>query len=348
MWNAAALLLFALAAIASAACGGAADSAPGPTAVVTRAVVPALAAGDRVPSVTPTPATQAPRAWPITIAAVGDIMVGRSVAASITAADPAAPFAGVHEPLMAADVAMGNLECAISDRGAPVQKAYTFRAPPLAARGLALAGFDVLGLANNHALDYGADALADTIALLAAEEVATAGAGPALDAALAPAVVEVRGLRIAVLAFADVPSEAGYDMTAWAATATTAGIAWADAETVERAVTRAAASADAVIVMLHFGAEYAVQPSDAQRDLARLAIDSGAVLVVGHHPHVLQEVEEYGGGLIAYSLGNFVFDGFEGAANNTAILSLELDETGVVSWRLIPATIGWDGLPVLD
>jgi poly-gamma-glutamate synthesis protein (capsule biosynthesis protein) len=98
----------------------------------------------------------------------------------------------------------------------------------------------------------------------------------------------------------------------WEARAHRPGVAWADQNTVTSVVSQAALSADIVVVMLHFGLEYHADPSASQRELAHAAIAAGAALVVGSHPHLLQEVEEYGGGLIAYSLGNFVFDRFGG------------------------------------
>ncbi|MGB4863195.1 MAG: CapA family protein, partial [Tepidiformaceae bacterium] len=123
--------------------------------------------------------------------------------------------------------------------------------------------------------------------------------------------------------------------------------AWADTASVTNAVHTAAASADLVVVMLHFGIEYATEPNATQQRLAHAAIDAGATLVIGSHPHVLQEVEEYGGGLIAYSLGNFVFDGFDGSANETAILEVTLSASGVESWKLVPVDIVKNGLPRL-
>ena len=126
------------------------------------------------------------------------------------------------------------------------------------------------------------------------------------------------------------------------------GVAWATPENVTTAVAAAREAADIVVVAFHFGAEYAATPSQSQRDIARAAIDAGASLVIGSHPHVLQEVEEYGGGLIAYSLGNFVFDGFEGASNTSAILNVTLAPDGaILAWSLTPVQIGFDGLPTL-
>jgi poly-gamma-glutamate synthesis protein (capsule biosynthesis protein) len=272
-------------------------------------------------------------------------MLARGVAFAVTEDDPAGPFAFTRDILEAADVTVGNLECALSDRGEPEPKSYTFRGPPLAAEGLALAGFDAVALANNHALDYGPDALADTWSHLETAGIAHAGSGVDADSAAAPAFIEVRGVRVAVLSFADVPSEAGYWMRGWEAAEDEPGIAWADVEAVKAATRAAAAEADVVIVMFHFGAEGSTQPIAAQRELARAAVDSGADLVIGSHPHVLQEVEVYGAGLIAYSLGNFVFDGFEGLANESAILRVSFGPAGITGWDLVPVDIGYDGLP---
>ncbi len=150
------------------------------------------------------------------------------------------------------------------------------------------------------------------------------------------------------MSLVDAPAEGSFSRDGWEARTGRPGVAWADAGTVAAAVSDASAQADVVIVMLHFGNEYATTPTSKQRELAHAAIDAGALLVVGSHPHLLQEVEEYGGGLIAYSLGNFVFDGFEGDANTTAVLRVTLGATGVASWSLLPASIDWSGLPHLD
>ena len=331
------------------ACATSADSEPGLSgqpSSATEATPPpersASAAADS-PTSTPAPTT-------ITVAAVGDIMLDRSIGARLRSEGPGALFedARLAEMLAAADVAVANLESPISTRGAPVDKSYTFRAPPVAAEAVALAGFDGVALANNHALDYGPQALIETAALLARQGVRFAGGGSNADEALAAFVLERNGFRIAVVSLVDAPPEGTFNRANWEAKADRPGIAWADTETVTEAVTAAAADADIVIAMLHFGNEYASAPTASQRALSHGAIDAGALLVVGSHPHVLQEVEEYGGGLIAYSLGNFVFDGFEGEANNTAILQVTLAPGRVLEWGLVPATIDWTGRPTLD
>jgi len=213
---------------------------------------------------------------------------------------------------------------------------------------LALAGVDVVSLANNHALDFGFEALADTQQLLAERSIAFAGAGPNEAAARAPVIVERNGLRVAFLAYVDVPVETrtGFDTRQWIATADTPGVAWADAEHMAADVAAARARADVVIVLLHFGLEGRPQITAAQRAQAHAAIDAGAALVLGAHPHVLQPVEQYRGGLIAYSLGNFVFEGFTFPENYSAIFTATLTREGVGEYGWIPVVVE-AGLPRL-
>lgn len=313
----------------------------GEAGVVVRVVTPTATAPDAPATPSPAPApSPTPEPGRVTIAAVGDVMLARSLAWRMEADGPGVPFEHVREVLRAADLAVVNLEMAISERGAAEAKTYTFRAGPDAADALVDGGIDVAGLANNHALDFGADALLDTIAYLDEHGIAHAGAGPDMDSARSPAVVDRGGLRIAFLSYTDIPG------AHWAATDERPGIAWLDLDHVREDIAAARNDAGHVVVLYHFGIEGSTAVSERQREQGRAAIDAGATLVLGSHPHVLQEVEEYGGGLIAYSLGNFVFDGFEGAANETAILRVELDQDGIVSWELVPAEIV-DGIPRL-
>lgn len=351
MWIAAVLALASLfLLVAGCAAGAPTDSrSSGLTAAHGTQTTP-TSDSEQTPSSTPVPTTirtPAPR-WPLTIAAVGDIMLGRSVASAITPDEPDGPFASVRVRLQSGDLTVGNLESVVSELGTPEPKAYTFAAPPLATTGLAMAGFDVVSLANNHSLDFGPAALLDTIDMLKAASVGVVGAGRNDREAWASHIVTVNGLRVAFLAAAEVPNEAGYDMRAWAATEDEPGIAWADDARLAAAVRSAAADADLVIVLLHFGIEGTIQPSDRQRQVARAAVDAGASLVIGSHPHLVQPVEEYHGGLIAYSLGNFVFDGFEGVANESGILFATFAADGTITWRIEPVAIGWDGLPRSD
>lgn len=289
------------------------------------------------PTHTPT-ATAIPTSTPLpslTLAAVGDIMLARSTGQFMLAEGPEAPFAGVAEILRGADITVGNLESVISTLGEPQDKAYTFRAPPLAVDALRLAGFDAVAQGNNHALDFGRDAMLDTLSRLRAAGIEPVGAGADAGEARAPAIIDANGLRIAFLSYTDIPSRV------WAATDDRAGVAWLDREAVTSDIKAAAARVDVVAVFFHFGVEESTAVTDAQREAAHAAIDAGATLVIGSHPHVLQEMEEYGGGLIAYSLGNFVFDGFDAVphANESAILIVELTSSGLAGWRVVPVVI---------
>lgn len=294
-------------------------------------------------SAAPPTHTRVPRA---TLALAGDVMLDRGAGWRIANGGAAEIFAGVREQLAAADIAAVNLECALSDLGSPQDKGYTFRAHPDAIAALTSAGIDVVTLANNHALDFGPDALLDTAARCRAAGIATVGAGGDQTAAHTPVVFERGGLRLAFLGYVDAPAERSFSRATWSAGPARPGVAWLDLDEMRAEVAAAKASADHVIVMFHFGFEFQTEPSAAQVEQAQAAIDAGATVVAGHHPHVLQRVEEYGGGLIAYSLGNFVFDGFDPPANDSAILHVELGAAGVQSYDLAPVKVV-DGLPRL-
>jgi poly-gamma-glutamate synthesis protein (capsule biosynthesis protein) len=282
---------------------------------------------------------------PVEIAAVGDIMLGRSLAAAVAhTGDQGFPTRLVAAMLTGADLAIGNLECVLSERGTPAQKRYTFRAAPSAVEALTLAGFDVLSLANNHAMDFGGEALLDTIATLSAAGIAHVGAGADSNAAHAPAFVTRGGLRFALLGYVDVPndSSSSFRTIDTVAGPGSPGVAWADPARIAADVASARAEAVAVIVLLHSGYEYQETPNAIQRAAARAAIDAGAAAVIGAHPHVLQGVEHYRGGLIAYSLGNFVFDM---TVTQSALLRLWIAADGVRAHAWEPVIIATGGQP---
>jgi poly-gamma-glutamate synthesis protein (capsule biosynthesis protein) len=282
------------------------------------------------------------------VAAVGDIMLSRTLGEAINNGRLAYPFAEVAPLLQAADIAVGNLECALGDGGVPAEKAYTFLAPPAGAQALAMAGFDVITLANNHAMDYGPGTLRQGLDLLLAQGIAPIGAGIDADAAYAPAIREANGLTLAFLGYVNVPVEGRspfFDTATWTATAESPGLAWGDPGRVAADVAAAQALADHVIVVLHGGYEYVLPPSQEQLDIAHAAIDAGAALVIGHHAHILQGVEFYNGGVIVYGLGNFAFT--ISGPPETAILNAWLDETGVRQINFIPAVIQTSGQPRL-
>ncbi|MDT8382343.1 MAG: CapA family protein [Brevefilum sp.] len=280
----------------------------------------------------------------ITLMAVGDIMLGRTIADLILNEGYQAPFAFTADTLSSADVTIGNLECPISNRGEAAKKYYVFRAPLDAAKSLSFAGFDILSLGNNHILDYGQQGLIDTITALESENILVVGAGLDASQAYAPQFFELNGLKLAFLSYVDVPTT-DFDYFNWEAGVERTGIAWAHADRVREGVQFAKEEADIVIVLLHNGYEFWQKVSDRQQEIAKLAIDSGASLVIGSHPHVLQRIEGYKDGLIAYSMGNFVFDNFLFPPNFSAILSVELSPEGVESYELIQVVVQLNGVP---
>gem|GEM_PF-649717 len=320
--------------------------APTLTPAFTQTLKPAIIP-DKANTHETTPTTLPPGPTPsrrVILMAVGDIMLGRTIGDLIETEGHHAPFIYTAQTLRSADVAVSNLESPISDRGKQEPKTYAFRAPPAAAESLAFAGFNVVNLANNHSLDYGPLALSDTLETLSAKDILAVGAGMNAADAYAPVIIDVEGLRIAFLGFVDVPPS-DYDYRAWEAGLDKPGVAWAHEEQVRAGVLAAKAQADIVVVLFHNGYELVQQVSSQQQKLAHLAIDSGASLVIGSHPHVLQRIEYYQEGLIAYSLGNFVFDNYLFPPNYSAILSVELSAQGVEAYELIDVVIQLNGVP---
>lgn len=249
------------------------------------------------------------------------------------------PFRALAPRLREADIAFGNLECVLSDRGEPVpNKRFLFRGRPANAKALQRAGFDIVSLANNHTLDFGREGLADTLRHVRNAGVRTVGAGHTPEEALALEVLSVRGLRVGFLAFLGMfppilPSAPGKP-----------DVAMGYPATVRAAVRRALPLCDVLVVSLHAGREYTFRRSHRQQQIARAAVDAGAHLVVGHHPHVVQDTEVYRGAPIIYSLGNFVFDPSprflkDGGRGWSAMLEADLERGRVRSWRLIDLRI---------
>ena len=281
------------------------------------------------------------------LAAVGDIMLDRSLGYNLTRGDLAYPFRDVADRLRAADITVGNLESALGDLGEPQPKRYPFRAPPEAAQSLGLAGFDVVSLANNHGMDYGPEALMQGIDLLREQDILPVGAGADAAAAHAPSIVEAEGLQVAFLGYVNVPQEAssGFDTASWTATESAPGLAWAEPEAIGRDIAAIRDQVDLVVVLLHSGFEYQQPPSEPQQAAARAAVDAGADLVVGHHAHILQGIEWYGEGVILYGTGNFAFD-IDGPPE-TAVFHVWLDAGGVREVSVEPAIVQFGGQPRL-
>ncbi len=242
----------------------------------------------------------------VMVVAVGDVMLSRDVGKSIkTGGNPEAPFIETAEILREADIALCNLESPFYEEGPPVEGEMVFGAAPETVEGLKYAGFDVVSLANNHSGDQGRDGMLYTLSHLEENEIEYTGAGESESQAREPVIIERNGVKFAFLGYSDIESaiKKGYN-----ATSTMPGTAVLTRENLTQDIQRAKKKAHVVIVSIHWGTEYEELPTERQRTFAHLAIDSGASLVLGHHPHVLQPVVKYKGGYIFYSLGNFVFD----------------------------------------
>lgn len=276
--------------------------------------------------------------------AVGDIMLDRSLGYMIESGDLDFPFVRIADTLRNGDITLGNFESSLGDTGQAVTKSYNFQSPPESARSLSRAGFDIVSLANNHALDFGPQAMKQAIDLLTANNIATVGAGVDDTSARSPVVVDINSVTLAFLGYVDVPVEgSGFDTRSWEANEGKPGLAWASPDVITEDVSTALEMADVVIVILHSGYEFQEQPSPPQIASAEAAIDAGADLVISHHSHLLQGIDFYKDGVIVYGLGNFAFD-MDGSPDS-AILEVWLDESGVRNLDLIPITIGWGGQP---
>lgn len=285
-------------------------------------------------------ATAPARAPTITLAFGGDVHGESAIRAALGRGED--PFAAVASSLARADVALVNLETTVGRGGRPRAKAFDFRAPASLLDAAASAGIDVVGLANNHAVDFGHLGMLSTIAAAHDAGLRPVGAGRDATAAYAPAIVEVDGVRVAFVGLSRVDTDwrvlAGDDR---------AGIA--DGFAVERAsvaVRSARAQANVVVVTAHMGRERARCPSPRERAFVAAMFSAGATIVAGHHPHVLQPIEHDDGTLVAYSLGNLVFDG--GGApgtTTTGVLTVEVDRDGRVRDHRWDAARIVDGIP---
>ena len=261
----------------------------------------------------------------ITLTFVGDIMLDRGVANSYKRNGGLAWLLDGIKPLGEADILFGNLEGPISDRGRKVGSKYSFRMATSSALALAQAGFDVLSVANNHAGDWSLPAFSDTLAHLEHNDIVPVGGGVTYNQAKQVKVITIRNTRIGFLAFSDVGPQwlkAGVD---------TPGILLVNDPDFKQIIQTAAAEVEALIVSFHWGEEYKTLANERQRVLATQAITAGAKLVIGHHPHVAEPVEWLGEGLVAYSLGNFIFDqDFSAETMEGLVLTVNLTPDGQI------------------
>jgi len=246
----------------------------------------------------------------ITLALAGDTMLGRGVAQAMERSGPDGLFSDeVVEAAGEADLFVLNLECCISDRGLPWPapgKPFFFRAPPVATEALAKIGVDCVTLANNHALDFGEEALLDTFEHLSRAGIAWVGAGRSVEQARADVMLVANGFRLAVLGVTDHPAD-------FAATEDRAGVAFADLRRevpkwLTHAVRAAATDSDAVLVTAHWGPNMAPEPVAHVRESAESLRTAGATVIAGHSAHVFHGVAGTTRSRVVFDLGDFLDD----------------------------------------
>ena len=269
----------------------------------------------------------------VVINAVGDIMLAGSGAATYKRLGYDYPFAATAAELRKGDIAVGNLEAPITLGGSEFTgKKYRYRCGPQTAAALKNAGFSVVTLANNHIMDYGSQALLETRRRLDWVGIGCTGAGENLAAARTAAVVTVRGKKVAFLAYSlTFPAD-------FYAAADRPGTAPGLDGHFREDIARARASADYVVVSFHWGTENSSVTKPYQVTVAHRAVDAGADLVLGHHPHVLQGIERYKRGVILYSLGNFAFGTAASSAGRSVIARVTMDD-GVKAVELVPLDV---------
>jgi poly-gamma-glutamate capsule biosynthesis protein CapA/YwtB (metallophosphatase superfamily) len=274
---------------------------------------------------------------PVTLAFGGDVHF-EGVIGNRLVADPATTFGPVASVLRQADLAVVNLETAITERGTPAPKEFTFRAPAAAFQALKGAGVDVATMANNHGMDFGLVGLRDSLAAAEAAGFPVVGIGDDADQAFGARRFEVQGQRIAVIGATQVLD--ANVAAAWSAGNGKPGLASAYDEARLLAAVRAARkSADTVVVDLHWGRELARCPLDRQRALAPKLVEAGADVVVGSHAHVLLGGGYLGKAYVDYGLGNFVFYSGGGVTAQSGVLRLTVRGRAVTEARWLPAVI---------
>jgi len=299
----------------------------------------ALAVGACATAPKPEPEPVAPKAVPapaeVRIAAVGDIMLGGTGTPEFEKFGYDYPFEKTRALLKQSHIVFGNLEGPLTHtEHEAVAKKYRYRSPPeKVAPALANAGFRVVSLANNHAMDQGAEGLKHTMDALDLVGIKHAGAGMNLAEARKPAILEAHGARVAFLAYTlTFPEEF------WA-TPDRPGSPFGHEAQVRADIAQAKQQADIVLVSFHWGQEGKTELRDYQKQLGRAAIDAGAGAVIGHHPHVLQGVERYRDGVILYSLGNFAFGTYGPEAFASALAELTFRDRKLAEVRLHPLNV---------
>lgn len=326
-----AALLGAVALLALTACGSggsgrnAAADLPSPKPRASSPSAPDVSPTARATTraTTPAPAAKAAGGGTVTLAFAGDVHFEGTAGASLNGGRLGSAF-GV---LRAADLAVVNLETAVTNRGNAQPKEFTFRAPAAAFGALERGGVDAVTIANNHGMDYGRVGLADTLAAARRYGMPLIGAGTDATAAWTPLRRTIKGVKVSVIAATDVLDD--FAISSWVAGPGVSGLASAkDTDRLVEAVRAERSKADVVAVFLHWGKETVYCPTARQRDLAQRLSDAGADVVVGSHAHVVEPHTRVGRTVVDYGLGNFQFYARGGMGSETGVLTVKVTRRG--------------------
>jgi poly-gamma-glutamate synthesis protein (capsule biosynthesis protein) len=268
----------------------------------------------------------------ISILFAGDVMLGGRMIKIIHEKGTSYPFEGIREYFQSADLFFCNLEAPFGRSGAPYPKRYNFLVPPEFVEVLVHGSVDGVTLANNHIMDYGIEGLQSTLAVLEEKGIAFAGAGRNEKDAREPEFFEVKGVRVAFLAYSNTFPEEFW------ASRDEGGTAFGREKSIRWDIQKARKKSDIVIVTFHWGGELETEPKKYMRRLAHLAILEGADCVIGHHPHVIQGIEKYKKGIIAYSLGNFAFGSYSEKPSGM-LLKVVFEKEGWKKAEVIPLEV---------
>jgi poly-gamma-glutamate synthesis protein (capsule biosynthesis protein) len=297
----------------------------------------------------------------VTLTAVGDIMLGWGVEERIKGGPSRYPFESVTPILKSSDITFGNLEAPLTTESKKAVWDYTkildkpviidgktygssiyCKADPIAAERLSHVGFNILSLANNHIMDYGQEGLNETLEVLAKHDIKTIGAGKNLLEARKPAIFRINGVNVGILAYCDT----------YIAGKRRPGVA--PTKYIEQDIKNLKDNADFIIVSIHQGMDVSEYPLKSEIEQMHRIIDWGANIILRHHPHVVQGVEEYNGGIILYSLGNFVFDYTIDPlwkdldkAKNALIFKCHFTKNGILNYEIIPTGLDKSFQPIV-
>jgi poly-gamma-glutamate capsule biosynthesis protein CapA/YwtB (metallophosphatase superfamily) len=270
----------------------------------------------------------------VAISAVGDVMLGNRLNSILKQKGYESPFQATVDYFKDADISFCNLEAPLTTSDDIIPKEFNFKADPEAVKSLIYAGIDIVSLANNHAMDYGKKGLEETMKVLEANNIRYVGVWK--DERRQAEIIEKNGLKVAWLAYSGVshPEFESKDFRY--------GTLPSLIQYIQKDVKEADSLADIVVVSLHCGKEMSKEPIEYQKVRAHAAIDAGADLVIGHHPHVLQPIEHYKNGLIVYSLGNFVFGSYSSIKSSAILQATISNDSGknkIENINIIPVDI---------